>query len=92
MTVYVPLTIPNIFSPNGDGIEDTWVIEGIKNYPNCVVQLFNRWGDLLFYSTGYGIPWDGTYQGQNVPVGTYYYVVDLKNGGAFLGGYVTVLR
>lgn len=91
-TVNVPFVIPNTFSPNSDGIEDVWEIHGIESYPNCVVQIFNRYGTLLYYSTGYFVPWNGTYQGDDLPAGTYYYVIDLKDGKALIGGYVSLVR
>lgn len=92
MTVRNPVVVPNVFTPNGDGIEDTWVIDGIDGYPNCVVRIFNRWGDLLFLSNGYSQPWDGTYIGLSLPTATYYYVIDLKNGSPMLGGYVAIVK
>lgn len=92
MTVYVPVVIPNVFTPNGDGIEDKWDVQGIAGYTNCEVRVFNRYGDLIFYSTGYESPWDGTFEGKGVPVGTYYYVIDLKDGSGLRGGYVAVIR
>jgi gliding motility-associated-like protein len=67
------LAIPNTFTPNGDGINDTWVIPNLEYYPKSTVNIFNRWGQKLFSSTGYPVPWDGTYQGSQLPTGTYYY-------------------
>jgi len=78
--VYKKITIPNTFSPNGDGINDTWVIEALNSYPHSVTTIFNRYGAVLFKSTGYNTAWDGDYKGQPVPTGTYYYIIDLKNG------------
>jgi gliding motility-associated-like protein len=72
--------IPNAFSPNGDGINDKWVIEGLYHFSNCLVEIYSRWGTLLFRSQGYNTPWDGTYKGQPVPVGTYYYLINLNDG------------
>lgn len=68
--------IPNAFSPNGDGINDTWNIEHLKDFPNCHVSVFNRYGAKVFESTGYDRPWDGMYSidGKR-PVGTYYYLM-----------------
>ena len=84
--------IPNIFSPNGDGIHDKWVIGFLDTYPGCTVQVFNRYGQAIYYSVGYSVPWDGTISGKPVPVGTYYYIVDPKNGRQKMAGYVDIVR
>jgi len=81
MHVYIfpEIFIPNGFSPNSDGKNDYWVIDNIQQFPNCVVEVYNRWGELLFVSTGYNTPWDGRYKGKELPVGTYYYIIDLHH-------------
>ena len=84
--------IPNIFSPNGDGIHDTWVIEYLDTYPGSTVDIFNRYGQKIFHSEGYTKPWDGTINGKPVPIGTYYYIVNPKNGRTIMSGYVDVIR
>lgn len=84
--------IPNIFSPNGDGIHDKWVISFLDTYPGCTVEIFNRYGQLIFRSIGYPNPWDGTINGRPAPVGTYYYIVDPKNGRQKMAGYVDLIR
>jgi gliding motility-associated-like protein len=87
------LVIPNVFSPNGDNIHDTWDIAFLNDYPNCKIEVFNRNGHLVFSSLGYGNPWDGRINGVPLPVGTYYYIIDLyKNGYSRLSGSVTILR
>jgi gliding motility-associated-like protein len=84
--------IPNIFSPNGDGVHDQWIIPYLDTYPGCTVDIFNRYGQLVFHSVGYTKPWDGTINGKPAPVGTYYYIVDPKNGRAKMSGYVDIIR
>jgi len=86
------LSIPNTFTPNGDGINDTWVIQAIEGYPKSTVNIFNRWGQKVFTSIGYHIPWDGTYQGKALSSGTYYYLIDPKNGQAVISGWVAIIR
>ncbi len=86
------LAIPNTFTPNGDGINDTWNIEALRAYANCSVQVFNRWGLKVYFSTGYGVPWDGNFRGSSLPPGTYYYIIDLKNGTNPFSGFVTIVR
>ena len=92
VTVLLTPVIPNVFSPNGDGINDTWVIEYLNSYPDCTVQVFDRDGQAIYYSEGYSIPWDGTYKGKPLPIGTYYYVINPKNGRSVMSGSVTILR
>jgi gliding motility-associated-like protein len=84
--------VVNVFSPNGDNINDRWIVRGLRDYQNCVVEIYNRYGQMIFRSIGYNQPWDGTYKGQPMPVATYYYVIDLKNGDKPIGGSVTLLR
>jgi gliding motility-associated-like protein len=90
--VYKKITIPNTFSPNNDGVNDIWNIEALFTYADASVQVFDRYGQQVFQSTGYSKPWDGTYAGSNVPAGTYYYIIDLKNGTPKLSGWVLVVR
>ncbi len=84
--------IPNIFSPNGDGIHDRWVVEHLESYPGCTVDIYNRYGQQIYHSVGYLSPWDGTVNGKPVPVGTYYYIINPKNGRSQMTGYVDVIR
>ncbi len=83
---------PNTFTPNGDGINDFWEIRFLNDYPGCVVEIYNTAGTLVYRSIGYPTPWDGKWKGQQLPAGTYYYVIDPKNGRARQPGYVTILR
>ncbi len=84
--------IPNIFSPNGDGIHDRWEIEHLESYPGCIVQLFNRYGQLVHKLVNYTTPWDGRINGRDAPVGTYYYVIDPRNGRKPITGFVDIIR
>ncbi|XHR98353.1 gliding motility-associated C-terminal domain-containing protein [Mucilaginibacter sp. UC70_90] len=52
--------MPNTFTPNGDGVNDTWAIEALNTYPTSTTQVFNRYGGLVFKSTGYPEAWDGS--------------------------------
>lgn len=84
--------IPNTFTPNNDGINDTWVIENLSDYPNVRVQVFNRYGQIVFESIGYSSPWDGTMKGKTLPFGTYYYIIEPGNGRKPITGYVTLIK
>jgi len=71
----------NAVSPNGDGINDTFFITNIQARPNNRLQIFNRWGNLVFDRKGYQNDWDGTWKGQNLPDGTYFYVLEINENG-----------
>lgn len=83
--------IPNIFSPNGDQINDTWVIGYLESYPGCVIQIYNRYGQLVRRFVNY-TPWDGKINGKDAPVGTYYYIIEPKNGRKPITGFVDIIR
>ncbi len=87
-----PFVFPNVFSPNGDGINDKWVLGQLAAYSNAKVEIFNRAGAPVFSSTGYKIPWDGTYKGQQLPAGTYYYVIEPNEQNKKITGWVTLMR
>ncbi|MCX6167654.1 MAG: gliding motility-associated C-terminal domain-containing protein [Sphingobacteriales bacterium] len=74
------LNIPNTFTPNGDGVNDTWVIDQINQYPNCTVTVFNKMGNKVFESVGYTQPWQGKFKDNDLPFDVYYYVIDVKCG------------
>lgn len=76
--VYETLSIPNTFTPNGDGVNDYWDIKNIDDYPDAQFNVYDRYGQMVFQSVGYSKPWDGTYGGKKLPSGTYYYIIDLK--------------
>jgi gliding motility-associated-like protein len=92
VNVITPINIPNTFTPNSDGINDLWVIKDLAKYPDCVVDVFNRYGQALFHSRGYGKPWDGAYNGTRVPPGTYYYMITLQAGTKPVSGWIAILQ
>jgi gliding motility-associated-like protein len=95
-TIFVKLLlspiVPNAFSPNGDGINDRWRIQYLESYPGATVDVFNRYGQTVFSSVGYTVDWDGTVNGSALPIGTYYYVINPKNGRKIISGSVTIIR
>ncbi len=86
------LKIPNTITPNGDGINDTWKIEGAIYYPNAEFKIFNRNGSLVYYSKGYNKDFDGFVNGKSLAIGTYYYIIDLKANCGLLNGSLTILK
>ena len=90
------LKIPGSFSPNGDGVNDTWVIDGIINYPNAQVQIYDRWGQSIANISGYSKEkaWDGTNKGKPVTDGVYFYSLNLDGSGDehIVKGSITIIR
>ncbi|PKP39857.1 MAG: hypothetical protein CVT98_00230, partial [Bacteroidetes bacterium HGW-Bacteroidetes-15] len=93
VTVLPKIVFPNGITPNGDGSNDVWIIDFIEEFPNNVVEIYNRWGELLFHADGYKQNWNGTYKGKELPIGTYYYIIELNDGitKPFTGP-ITILR
>lgn len=92
ITVLKPFPIPNVFSPNGDGIHDTWVIPELNKYPDAEVSVFDRTGKRVFFANGYKTPWDGRYEGKPLPFATYYYIIIPKIIPGVFSGPVTILK
>jgi len=86
------LNPPNAFTPNGDNVNDTWIIKYLESYPNATVEIFNRNGNKVFFSNGYKIPFDGNYQNEPLPVGVYYYIINPRNGRKTITGPLTIIR
>jgi len=95
-SIYVVLgVIPyDAITPNGDQMNDTWEILDIENYPQAIVKVFNRWGEIIHETSGGAsyIAWDGKYESEELPVGTYYYVIDLNNNEEPQTGPITIIR
>ncbi|MCK0158559.1 gliding motility-associated C-terminal domain-containing protein [Cellulophaga sp. F20128] len=80
----VELNVSQSFTPNGDGINDTWTIYNIENYPNSLVRVFNSWGKEVFSARNYQNTWDGRYKdfGAKLPdAGSYYFQIDFEGDG-----------
>jgi gliding motility-associated-like protein len=88
------LQVYNVFSPNGDGTNEYFEIQNGGAFPEILVEVFNRWGTKVFSSVGYTDDkrWDGTVNGKDAPVGTYYYVIILQPGSEPITGNVTIIR
>ncbi|SEB10234.1 glycosyl hydrolase [Pedobacter hartonius] len=82
----------NILTPNGDGVNDLWVVNNIDQYPNNMVKIFDQAGKLLYNKKGYANDWDGNYNGAALPEGTYYYVFSYGNGKGQKRGFITIIR
>ncbi len=87
------IVIYNSFSPNGDGVNDYWVIENIDKYPNSQLDIFNRNGNKVFSANNYQNNWDGKYRNKDLPAHTYYFILNTgESEKGILHGNVTIIR
>lgn len=84
------LVITNALTPNGDGINDIWILGGLEFFTEAEVFVHNRWGQLVFYSKGYSDPWDGTFNGKALPIGDYYFSIEYAKNKEKITGTVTI--
>ena len=96
VSVVSALEIPNTFTPNNDNVNDTWEILGVEKFPDVYIQVFDRWGQLVFQSNGYPLSkrWDGTRNGRELAPSSYYYVIDVRdeNFPDVIKGFVSIVR
>jgi len=86
-------SIPTAFTPNGDGSNDMFILKHIEKWPDAEVEVFDRWGRRVFKSdVGYTIPWDGTFNGKELPTDSYYYIINLKGGNEPIAGSISIIR
>lgn len=93
------IKIPTVFTPNGDGVNETWEIEHISIYEEITIEIFNRWGDRIFVYSGTGSGyadaanrWNGKFNGNDLPMAPYVFILDLRNGSDPVQGVVTLIR
>ena len=86
------LSIPNGFSPNGDGTNDEFIIAGLQKYPNNSIEIYNRYGNMVYESKNYQNYWDGVSTGktQKLPAAPYYYVLSINGGSKIVKGWVYI--
>jgi len=88
--IYAPTAVYNGFSPNNDGINDFFVVEGLEDTDAEELSIFNRWGNLVFFAKDYQNNWDGTWNGEDLPDGTYFYVIEVS--GDSYEGFIQLQR
>lgn len=86
------LTATNILSPNGDGINDYWMVKNIDLYPDNEVKIFDRAGRIVYTKKGYNNTWGATVNGSRLSAGTYYYIINLGDGVGIMKGFITIVR
>lgn len=84
--------VSNLFTPNGDGINDYWYIQDIQNFPDNEVIIYNIYGNQVYSGKGYKNDWQGTYNGAPLPDGTYFYVLKFEDPEKILKGSIDILR
>lgn len=97
--IKIPLIIPTIITPNGDGFNDTWDIINIDAYSDVHIEIYDRWGDIIYDYTGTGIgykdktvEWDGKWHGKDLPFASYIYIIELNNKEESYRGVVTLKK
>jgi gliding motility-associated-like protein len=97
--IEIPFIVPTLISPNADGYNDTWQIPSIESYDDIHIEIYNRWGNLVFTFDGSGESYgqvsnqfDGTYNGKDLPIGSYVYIIDLKDGKDAIPGTLSIVR
>lgn len=86
------LAINNTFTPNGDGFNDTWGVPGIRFYEGARISVYDRGGSRLFYTENPDVRWDGTFEGKNMPVGTYFWTIEIGETGETRKGMLNLIR
>jgi gliding motility-associated-like protein len=84
--------VATLMSPNNDGLNDTWNIIGIQDFPNTDVMVWNNHGQLVFEKTNYANTWKGDFNGNDLPDGSYFYVVEARDINKTYKGILTILR
>ncbi|GIV28391.1 MAG: hypothetical protein KatS3mg027_2205 [Bacteroidia bacterium] len=82
----------NTFTPNNDGINDVFYIANLEQYPDNTLTIYNRYGQKIYFQRGYKNDWDGTINGEQVPTGTYFYVLDTGTDKGSYKGHVNIIR
>ena len=86
------LIVPNTITPNTDGINDTWGVPGIRFYEGARISVYDRGGSRLFYTENPDIRWDGTYEGKEMPVGSYFWTIEIGETGEMRRGVLNLIR
>lgn len=89
---YSDLIANNMITPNGDGVNDTWIVKNIHLYPNNELKIYDREGRLVYETIGYNNTWDGLFNGNPLPEDTYYYVLFLDSGKDKRTGFISIVR
>jgi gliding motility-associated-like protein len=93
LTEPIDIAMPNGFSPNGDGANDYFVVQGLENFPNNHIEIYNRWGNLVYETDHYRNKWEGvSNKGDQLPDATYFVILEVNGGDIKLNSYVDLRR
>jgi gliding motility-associated-like protein len=90
--IFKGLAIPSAFSPNGDGLNDSWNIAALSMFSTFELSVFNRYGQTVFQTKNMLKPWDGRYKGKLLSGGTYVYLIQINQYPYTIKGYVTIIQ
>jgi gliding motility-associated-like protein len=79
-------------TPNGDGENDTWVIENLSSYPNNELKIMDRTGKIIYTKKDYANDWNGQYNGTDIPAGTYFYILTFDDGKRSKKGFISIVK
>eukprot|EP01133_Synstelium_polycarpum_P017550 gene17550-20942_t len=89
---YKEIEANNMITPNGDGVNDTWVVKNIHLFPNNELRIFDREGRIVFMMFGYDNSWNGQFNGNPLPEDTYYYILTFDSGRSKKTGFISIVR
>jgi len=90
--MYKDIEANNMVTPNGDGVNDVWIVKNILQYPNNELKIFDREGRVVFHKIGYDNTWDGQFNGNPLPEDTYYYILYFDSGKSKKTGFITIVK
>jgi len=91
-TAFSSLVVSNTFTPNGDGTNDNWSVPGLRFYEGARISVFDKDGDRLFYTEIPDQGWDGTFNGKELPIGSYFWVIEAIEVGEIRRGILNLIR
>jgi gliding motility-associated-like protein len=91
-TAFSSLTVSNTFTPNGDGVNDKWAVPGLRFYDGARISVFDKDGNRMFYTEIPDLGWDGSYNGKQLPIGSYFWVIEAIEVGEIRRGILNLIR
>jgi gliding motility-associated-like protein len=86
------LEVPNTFTPNNDGVNDNWGVPALRYYQGVKISIMDIGGNRIFYTENADIRWDGSYEGKEMPVGAYFWIIEVEETGEVRRGVLNLIR